>query len=505
MVLAAEQLETWRQLSPEQLRWAARAELAERRLAWFIRGAWHVHHQDTPLRWNWHIDAIAEHLEAVTNGEINRLIINMPPGAMKSLSVSVYWPAWEWIRRPSRQYLAISSDRDLALRDALRCHQVVESSWYQNSFFPEWSFSKSQDAKSYYTNTAGGLRQSRSTGQKITGKRADRIIIDDPLDASDAHNDKKPLAEHVRWYRGSLYNRTNDPDKDPIVLMMQRLHEIDLAGVLLGEGGWVHLLLPNEFDPSRRRTTVLGFRDPREKEGELLFPERITPKVTAEAKATLGPVGYAGQYQQAPAPAEGAIFKKAWFRFWVKELGIGPEVESAEQLPEEFDYLIGSFDCTWKKSKDSDYVVGQVWGVKGACLYLLDQVRKKADLVGTIDLVRQVFLTHPGMRTVLIEAKANGPDVIAALRREIPGIQEYNPQGESKEERAQATLPRFAAEQVFFPHPDQHQWVRDVFLPEVQTFPNAAHDDQVDTMTQAINWVSNNSIMPEVFTLGGGN
>jgi predicted phage terminase large subunit-like protein len=469
--------EVFSRITQADLYLSIKAELARRSLAEFVRQAWHVHHPVVALRWSWHIDAICDHLEAVSRGEIRRIIINVPPGFMKSLLVSVYWPAWEWTTKPTLQYLASSATNDVALRDARRMHELLESTWYQTSFLPDWKFDTSQDAKGYYCNTAGGARMSRSTGQKVTGLRADRVIVDDPLDARDAHNDKKALAEHVRWFDHALSTRLNSPDS-PIVVIMQRLHERDLAGHLLDQGDWQHLCLPNEYDLGRCDTSI-GWQDPREDEGELLFPGLLDAEETKKTRRKLGERGYAGQFQQRPAPSEGAVFKEKWFKYWTDET-----------KPKRFDYVFGSWDCTFVRSTDADYVAGQTWGVKGADCYLLGQVRRKLDFAETLEAIKEQQRHWPGMRAVLIEAKANGPAIIEVLRQKIPGLQGVNPQGDSKESRAHATLPRFEAGQVWFPSPEFHGWVQNLLLPEILSFPQARHDDQVDAMTMALNWIT---------------
>jgi predicted phage terminase large subunit-like protein len=418
------------------------------------------------------------HLEAVTRGLIRNLIINIPPGWMKSLTTSVYWPAWEWAQNPHYQYICTSADKDLVLRDSRRCREVMESEWYRAHFLPKWSFkakgSFKQDSKGYFVNTAGGFRLSKAMGQKIIGHRGHRLIIDDPLDAKDAENDKKALVEHVRHYDTALSTRKNTKDA-PEVVIMQRLHERDLTGHLLAQGGWEHLCIPNEYDGRRGRTSI-GWEDPRTEEGELAFPALTDAEETARLKKKLGPTAYAAQEQQLPAPAEGATFKEKTFQYW-----------TPETRPPRFDKVAGFWDCTFgSTSDDADYVVGQTWGSVQALRYLLDQVRRRMAVPQMIDAIREQRRFWPNMQFVVVENKAKGKKVIETLQREIPGLRGFNPQGTSKEGRAHAVTPLYHAHQVYFPHPDYFGWVKDLFLPEVLRFPHARHDDQVDTMTMAL-------------------
>jgi len=482
--------EIFASLPESEIRRIIDAEKARRSLKEFIRQAWHVHHPQSAFVDNWHIGVIAEHLEAVSKGQIKRLIINIPPRFLKSFIVSVYWPAWEWIDNPHLQYIASAAANDVVLRDARHHREVCTSDWYQKSFLPEWKFDTNQDAKGYFVNSAGGARLSRSTGQRIQGMGARRIIIDDPIDAGDAFSDKKQLIEHVRFFDTKLSTRLNDPDNDPIVLIMQRLHQRDLAGHLLEQGGWELVCLPNEFD-GIRRTTVLGAYDPRKEKGELLFPKRLSREGTERKKIQLGLSAYTGQFQQQPSPAGGMIFKESTFQYWLPD-----------KLPE-MDYVIGSWDCTFgSTTSDADFVVGQTWGACGAKRYLLHpQEKRRMTVPDMVEAIKEQVRKWPNLRAVIIENKAKGKEVIDALSREIPGLIGWNPTGQSKQGRAYAVTPLFEAGQIFFPHPEYYGWVRDDFKPEILTFPAARHDDQVDAMTMALIWMSDYS-KPWFGTLG---
>lgn len=461
------------------------AELARRSLREFIRQAWHVHHSDK-LLWSWHLDVLCSHLEAVLpKREINQLIINIPPGMAKSLIVSVYWPAWLWTIDPSLHFLAVAAANDVALRDARRAHEIIESEWYQTSFQPEWSFLDTQDSKGFYANTGGGSRVSRSTGQRVIGLRGDCIIIDDPLDASDAFSDKKALHDHIVWFDQALRTRTTRPDA-PFVLIMQRLHEKDLTGHLLAQGGWDHLCLPNEYDGNERVTSI-GWSDPRSERNELLFPGFLNRVKTDQIKRRMGDRGYAAQYQQIPSPAEGAIFREPTFQYF-------------DTVPQKLDYIIQSWDFAFKRSTDADFAVGQLWGVKGSYRFLLEQVREKMNLPDCIAAIREMHRRWPGARAVLVEGRANGPAVVRAIQNEIPGVVSLQPEG-SKEARAAAVTPNFEAGNVFFPRMDARPWVP-ALLRELMAFPASTHDDQVDALTQALIWINQNQGQrPWVFRL----
>lgn len=461
-----------------------KAEQARRNLGEFIRQSWHVVEPSTDLIWNWHIDAIAMHLEAVTDGRIRRLLINIPPGHMKSLLVDVFWPAWVWINRPEWRALFSSYSGDLAIRDSVRCRDLIRSEWYQKSFRPAWTMSGDQNVKSYFKNDRQGFRFSLSVGSQATGWRGDCVVVDDPLNVKDQWSEPARL-EAIRWWDKTMSSRLNDPRKGARVIIMQRLHEEDLAGHVLEKGGYVHLCLPTEFESERRCKTPIGWEDPRVDDGELLFPELFTRAVLEEAKRDLGSTDYAGQHQQRPAPAEGGIIKRAWLRYY-------------DRLPPRFDQVIQSWDMAFKESKDGSFVVGTVWGQVGADCYLVDLVREHLDFPATIAAVRAMSVRHPTALAKLVEDRANGPAVIQTLKREIPGLIAVEPDG-SKEGRAASTAPLWEAGNVHLPR--NAPWL-EPYVAEIVNFPNAAKDDQMDSTSQALRHLTGVG-KPVVYTSAG--
>lgn len=484
-----------------------RAERARRSLAQFVRWGWEIVEPETELIWNWHIDAICQHLEAVTRqqlwrpdepepegGRIQRLVINQPPGTMKSLISSVFWPAWEWIEHGHIKSLYSSYALDLAIRDSIRCRDLLTSGWYQESFDPQWELKGDQNIKSWYATTAGGVRQCLSVGSKATGFRGHKVVCDDPLNASDAYSEAMRTRSNTWWSR-TMSSRLNDPRTGARVLIQQRVHEEDTSGDVLAKGQYDHLCLPAEFDPHRRTTTSIGWTDPRTEEGELLFPELFTAKVLSDAKKDLGSADYSGQYNQRPAPATGLIFQRSWWRYW-KPKGVNlPPVEVRDDqgeihrylaidLPDELDIVVNSWDMTFKATTSSDFVAGGIWGRKGSRAFLLDQVCDRLAFPATCAAVRELRARDSRVSAIFVEDKANGPAVIATLEQEIPGLIAVEPDG-GKLARAHAVSPYAEAGNVFVPHPALMDWV-DGYLDEVTSFPLGAHDDQVDQTTQAL-------------------
>ncbi len=277
-------------------------------LAGFVREAWPVLHPGTPYVHGWHIDAICEHLEAITDGRITRLLINVPPGTMKSLLVSVFWPAWEWTFRPELQYLTTSYSEGYVKRDSRRMRDLVTSDWYQAL----WPLALPRTAEISFENSKRGFREGKPFAS-LTGGRGDRVIIDDPHSTETAESEAD-RATSIRVFRESVPTRLNDPERSAIIVIMQRLHEEDISGQIIKLGlGYEHLMLPMEFEPDRRCSTSIGFIDPREDNGELLFPERFPRHVVERDKVPMGSYAVAGQLQQRPAPRSGGMFQRGDF------------------------------------------------------------------------------------------------------------------------------------------------------------------------------------------------
>ena len=477
---------------------AARAEIARRHLRDFVRQAWHVVEPAMPLMDGWHLDAICDHLQAVTRDEIDRLLITIPPGHAKSLLVSVLWPAWTWTTTPAERSLFGSYSMDLAVRDSVRCRDLIESDWYRTTFRPEWSLKDDSNAKDWFQNTASGFRVSLSVGGQSTGLRGNLVVVDDPLNVKRASSAIEREGA-IRWWDVAMSSRFNDMRRQRRVIIMQRLHEGDLAGHVLEQGGYEHLNLPTRFETKRRCVTYVKrpegraefFRDPRTTENELLFPSLFTTAVVEQAEKDLRGDFY-GQHQQRPLPATGGTFKKAWWRFWKPDgtgtaNGIRPEgcyEGPARALPLTFDKVLISLDANFKgvKAKGNDPIVFVVVGCKGADRYVLDRVRLFVGFTETLTAFRLLAKKFPKAYRKLVEEKANGAAIIEALNSEIGGIVPIDPEG-GKEARASAVAPQVESGNVFLP--DDAPWL-DEWIDEFATFPKGAHDDQVDALSQAL-------------------
>lgn len=458
-----------------ELQEALLAREAQRSLRSFVEQAWPILEPDAPFMSNWHIDLLAEYLEEVTAGKINRLVINLPPRCMKSLMVSVLWPVWEWIARPGERWIFTSYSDTLATKHSVDRRTVIQSSWYQRHWGHRVQLASDQNVKGEFQNTRRGVMVATSVGGSITGKGGNRIVVDDPHNTTHAESDAQRVAARTYFSR-TLSTRLDDKKRGAIVVVMQRLHEEDLSALCL-DSRFTHLCLPAEAET---QTTILfprsgrvATRDP----GDPLWPDREGTVELAQQKRMLGSTAYAGQYQQHPAPAGGIIFQRGWWKFY-------------DDYPQ-MDQLTQSWDMSFKDRKDNDYVVGLVGGRRGADIYIIDRVKGQWSFTESCRQVRLLSHRHPRAHTKLIEDAANGPAIIDALRHDCSGIIPVQPEG-GKLSRAQAVQPLVEAGNVYLPNPRRHgslvpgrSWVDD-FIHQLAIFPNGAHDDDVDAFSQLL-------------------
>ena len=447
-------------------------ELCKRSLAQFAQRAWHVLEPAAELKWGWALDAICLHLEAVTNGDITRLLMNVPPGSMKSLLTGVIWPAWEWGPRalPEMRFVGTAHEEGLAIRDNRKCRDLIKSDWYQQL----WPIDllRDMDGKREFGNVQKGFRQARSF-TSMTGVRGDRVILDDPISADNANSDAK-LEEARLTFTETLPTRVNS-EKSAIVVVMQRLNEKDVSGVIKAMGlPYVHLCIPMRFEAARRCTTSIGWTDPRTKEGELMFPERFGEEQVAELERTLGSYGAAGQLQQRPSPRGGGILKTEWFRYYT----VQPALE----------WRMIHADTAQKTEEQHDYTVLQCWGrsTVGEAV-LLDQVRGKWEAPELLVHARAFWHKHNAvagapLRAMMVEDKASGTGLVQTLRREGVAILPVQ-RNKDKVSRGYDAAPFIESGNVLLP--SDAPWLSD-FLGEASSFPGGAHDDQLDPMFDAI-------------------
>lgn len=463
----------------------------------FIRAAWHVLEPANPYVPNWHIDAMCDHLAAARSGEIRRLLINIPPRHMKSMTVSVFWPVWLWTTNPALRFLTASYADDAVTRDTKKSRRLITSDWFRRRW-PTVELVRDANRVDRYENTATGHRVAATVGGKGgTGEGGDVLILDDPQQPAVAAS---PIqrAKAVDWYRDTLASRFNDPRTYVQIVIMQRLHEADLAGYLLEQGGWTHLCVPARYEPSH---PFVWPDDPRTEEGELLWPDRLPAEELDQLAKGMTAHVAAGQLQQRPAPREGNMFRRSWWRFYDPAL-LDERITDLPPLRR----IVCSWDTAFKAKTTSDYVAGQAWGVAPGRRYLLRVFHARASLAETktamIEMRDWCLARWPRLPvTVLVEKSANGTEIIEQLRREITGVLPVSPSVD-KLLRAEAALPDIEGEAVYLPGfrradgegPEPGiAWVDDL-VEECASFPFGSNDDQVDALSQAINWARSNEV-----------
>jgi predicted phage terminase large subunit-like protein len=432
---------------------------------------------------------------------------------MKSLSTNVFWPAWEWgpQNNPELRFISASYSKELTLRDNRRCRQLIGDERYQQFWGDRFEIAGDQDAKGKFENNHRGWKLATSVGGHVVGERGDRFIIDDP------HNIKTAESNAIRestlqWFTEVVPTRVNDPDEATFVIIMQRVHERDVSGLILANDlGYEYLCLPMEYEddhPAPCRNSI-GFTDWRTTPGELLWPERFSQRSVIELKTQLqswgGIYAEAGQLQQRPSPRGGGMFQKEWWRFYKTDAtGFnlasrpnGCDDSSAVPLPTDFDWVHLTCDAAFKDSKKSSRVSLLVVAGKGPFRFILDNVTDHMSFNETCKAILEVdehtkkpigglLVKWPKIAKVLIEDKANGPAIINLLRQFVSGIIPINPQG-GKESRASAMEPAIQSGHVLLP--DGAPWLVD-FVGELAAFPAGKHDDQVDALSQVMTYMT---------------
>lgn len=510
-------------------------EACEESLSEFIRQSWHIVEPAQPYVHNWHIDFISYHLEAITNGEINRLLINIPPGMMKSLLVNVFWPAWEWTKNPGYRFICTAHSQNLAVRDSTKMRRLIASDWYQQRWGNIVKLTGDQNAKTKFENTETGFREAVAF-ESMTGVRGDRVTIDDPHSVDSAMSEVQRQST-INTFLEAVPTRLTNPATSAIVVIMQRLHVDDVSGVILEKNlGYTHIMLPMEFDPSRKCVTDLGYEDLREEEGELLFEARFPREVVERDKAVMGPWAVAGQFQQTPTPRGGGIVKRDWWRLWDDEMAQSQGLAGANKFPP-MDYIIASLDPAYTEKKENDPSALTVWGIwqrgGSTARRILSRDGEVADIIDDRDTIPSVMLMHawekrlpihgpdierlPGepdfefngrqkenwglvewvidtcnrynVDMLLIESKASGISVAQEIKRlnrtNVWGVELINPGSLDKVARAYAVQPTFSNGIIYAP---DKTWA-DKVITQFENFPKVKHDDLVDSSTQALKYL----------------
>jgi predicted phage terminase large subunit-like protein len=492
----------------------------------FVHSAWHTLKPHEPFIRNWHLEALAYHLEAVSRGDIHRLQVWIPPGTMKTGMVTVFFHPWEWTTRPWLRYFASSYELHLSSRFSLESQMVVKHPWYQ----ARWGdlFSLKLDAATFWKNNQGGTRFATTPKAVGTGEHGHRIIIDDPVPAQAAEgNQKFDLGHEIKiannWYDGTCSSRYIDNEEMNFlharILVMQRLHQDDLAAHMLEQEEWTILALPERFwagHPYAWRgeqihkavrphlPPLLEHGDPRA-EGELIWPARRNEMASDALARQLTSLRAPGQLQQWPVAREGNLLKREWWQFY------DPRIRAKEQwekLPK-FTTIVISVDTPLKDKETNDFVAIQCYGIKGADRYLLDLRKGHLNYSSAKRAIREMSKWSRGIwkrvpNYVLIENAGYGVELIVDLKREITGVTKIGTGLEGdKISRAEAASDSLESGNVFLPgygppwQPafDESRSPADVadFIANCAIFPHGSNDDDVDAWSQCMNWLRGRS------------
>ena len=424
------------------------------------------------FRANWHIEAIAHELMNIRDGKTTRLIINQPPRTLKSIATSVALPAFLLGHDPSFSVICVSYSSELATDLHRQFRMVIDAPWYRELFL---GFRVKKDRDMELKTTRGGGRIATSVGGTLTGRGANLIIVDDPQKAEEAQSETA-RKRVIDWYSNTLVSRLNDQRTGSIVVVMQRLHEDDLAGHLRERGGWQHLDLP-AIAPETRDVELCYGQIHNWVIGELLDAERLSLPVLERMKREIGSFMYSAQYLQQPIPAEGNMILRDWLRFTdkVPERGAGIKI-------------VQSWDLASSASETADYTVCTTWIVQRQFYYLIDVQRMRCEFPEVNRRFYQLAELHKP-HAILVEKAGPGLTFLQGLwaQDHLPFVRPIGikPEG-SKIDRMSVESPKLEAGQVMLLK--DAVW-SDTLLNELLAFPGAKHDDQVDSISQFLKWI----------------
>jgi predicted phage terminase large subunit-like protein len=436
----------------------------------FIRRTFETVVPGESLHLNWHIRAMAHALEQVRSGLIKRLIITVPPRHLKSITTSVAFPAYVLGHDPSKKFVCVSYSNELSIKHANDCRTVIKSDWYRG-IFPRTRISPDKDTETEMLTTMRGGRLATSVGGTLTGRGGNIIILDDPMNPKQAMSEASRTST-IQWFRTTLLSRLNLKGEDAIIIVMQRLHVDDLVGILLEEGGWDHLDIPAIADgPQKIPMGLKTFY--RRYEGDVLDSIREPMDVLISMKASMGTMDFSAQYLQRPIPAEGNLIRREWLKYYQ----VPPDRQPK-------DMIVISWDTAMKSTELADYSVGTVWHVQGNKFFLLDLIRGHYDYPELKRAVLNVKNRWPSSH-MLVEDKGSGTSLIQDLRRDGVPVISIRPEGD-KVSRLFANQAQFESGSVWFPQ--DADWMPDL-VSELMAFPSVRHDDQVDSISQALTWI----------------
>ena len=456
-----------------------KAELYRKSFYEFSLEAFKTLHNGQELNYNWHIEYICDKLqleaERIVRGEKRNkhILINVPPRTLKSELVNVFFSVYCWVLDDSIQFLSSSYSSSLSITLSTQARRVIESDWFR-LHFPDVVLSKDENTKSRFTTPKGGLRYSTSTGGTVTGMGGDIIVIDDPQNPQLARSEVERENAN-RFFNETLRSRLNDPEVGVFIVVMQRLHENDLTGMLLAKepNEWDHTCLPAEVSDN-----VIPYELSANYVDGLLFPKRLSQAVLNSFKTGLGAYGYSGQYSQLPSPSDGGILKGDWFNI-IKSF---PLDANNKPVNLKWDFYL---DTAYTNKQENDATALMCAAFHDNELYIKEV---KAVRLEFPELIKEIqhFASVNGYSNssrIYVEPKASGKSIVQMLRKSTGlNIMEDKPPTQDKISRVTAVSPFIESRRVNLL---DGRYIND-FLNELKAFPNGAHDDQVDVLVMAI-------------------
>jgi predicted phage terminase large subunit-like protein len=419
----------------------------------------------------------------VTEGQIQKLLINVPPGMGKSLLTCVFWPAWEWLIDPTVRWFFASYDQQLSIRDAVRCRALLNQPWYQLRCARKFKLLGDQNQKTHYETDLGGYRLATSIGGHGSGEHPDRIVCDDPHNVQQAESELERLTV-LNWWDLTLSTRGVSRQARRVIIM-QRLHEADLSGHVLGEGGWVHLCLPMRYETERKCITVLGWSDPRSDAGTLLCPQQFPEATVAQLEKSLGAYGTAGQLQQRPAPREGGMFKENYFNQRIKAAPYhATRVRYWDRAATQDGGCYTAGTLLAKAANGNWYVENVVHG------QWEPDIRDEQILATALRDRSRYGPNHDPIIYIEHEPGSSGVDAYKHTARKLAGfrVDSDRPTG-SKEVRAEPWASQCAAKNVYLV--DDESWDIAGWISEHCMFPKGKLKDRVDSASGAFGKLAN--------------
>lgn len=484
----------------------------------FLKQSWHIN-DSAPWVDGWCLEAIAEHLQAVVDGEIRRLIINIPPRCAKSALCSIALCAWVWAQAkithtsgPGCSFLYASFKDNLVTRDSVKCRRVIESDWYKARWGRAFSLTTDMNTKSRFTNDKGGYRITTSVEDKGATGEGSNIIVCDDINSAKQVESEAIIESTIDWFDGTMSTRLNNPKLGAYIEIQQRVGENDITGHILSKqhANWTHLMLPMEYEPERSFITTIGWKDPRTELGELLWPERFGAEEVAQLKEDLGPWRACGQLQQRPEPRGGGIIKREYWQLW------------AEEKYPPMDYIVATVDTAYTSKTINDESAMIFWGVftgdasaqatrmmdrdgrtsfneriymkespKVMMMYAWSGHLELQELVDKIAELAKKFKLHK----LLIENKASGISVAQEVRRlyqnELFGLEFFDPKSQDKFARLMSVQGLFAEKLIYAP---DREWSEAV-ITQCGQFPRGKRDDLVDCVSMGIRHLRDTGIL----------